>query len=117
MADVLSMRAHRARKRFAGLGADTARQLVDILEAPRTNDFGRFAACMQAGLRGDAARIALAELGYLGPLPNGPACERCAKPVGERRVRLRGRWWCSPLCCEQDLKLRGAGRGEGNGHG
>lgn len=70
---VISIRAHLARRRFAGLGADTARQLVDMLESRSTNDFARFAACLQAGLRGDAARKALRDLDYFPPAPHQEA--------------------------------------------
>lgn len=69
MADVTTLRSARARRRFAGLGADLSRELVDLLEDPKNNDFARFAACMQAGLRPEAAKRALAELGYYGPAP------------------------------------------------
>lgn len=65
-ANVVALRPVRARRHFSRVvGSHVAHQLVELLESPRCNDFERWTAVLQAGVRPAEARLALAQLGYL----------------------------------------------------
>lgn len=111
MSAVISLRAARARKRFAPeVGALAADLLVSLLELQSTSQLERFAACTQSGIPGRRARRLLGELGYLGRVREH--CAHCGAAItaGQRvGVDLRaGLVFCSAPCSRRELRKEGA---------